>query len=152
MNGGPFDASDSETFGFVDDGDTVEEPDQRLEERILARDDYGEADRRGNTAEEAREGESLDMRLLAERADEPGPADDRREDGPGPRSGVLVDDGRVAAVEAGSDPTAGPEQDAMHTVDEEQDRVGAVDGEEVPRGAALRADHPIESDGDGPPR
>ncbi|GIG68870.1 hypothetical protein [Phytomonospora endophytica] len=152
MSGGPFDAADGETFGFVDDGDNVEEPDQRLEERILARDDYEEADRRGTTAEEARDGESLDMRLLAERPDEPGPADDGRADGPGPRSGVLVDDGRVQAVEAGTDPTAGPEQDAVHTVTEEQDRVGGVDGEEVPIGASLRADHPIEADGEGPPR
>ncbi|MEV0647392.1 hypothetical protein AB0I28_19190 [Phytomonospora sp. NPDC050363] len=156
MSNERFDAADNETFGFVDDDDTIEEPDQRLENEILSRDDYGEADRQGTTPEEAREGESLDLRLAAERSDEPAPADDSREDGPGPRSGVLVDDGdgdgALQGAEAGKDPTIGPEQDAVHTVTEEQDRVGAVDGEEVPRGAALRADHPVESDGEGPPR
>lgn len=131
MSSSSFDGNDGEVFGHVDDGDVVEEPDQRAEEAILRQDDYREADRYGNTPEEAREGESLDLRLVQERADVPGtPGDPAR--GAEPASGVLAQDGPLHAEEAGTDPTAGPEQDAVHTVPDGQGGVTSADGVNEP--------------------
>ncbi|MEU6860445.1 hypothetical protein AB0B28_16440 [Glycomyces sp. NPDC046736] len=83
----PYDASEQETFGFVDDDDEGA-TDESLEEDILDARDYAEADRYGMTPAEERRGASLEDELAAEIPDEsaeprPLDADDPIPDEPG---------------------------------------------------------------------
>ncbi|MEV0648155.1 hypothetical protein AB0I28_23100 [Phytomonospora sp. NPDC050363] len=144
MSSQSFDATDNAPYGFVDDGDLVEEPDQRLEDEILLQDDYREADRFGTTPEEARDGERVDFHLMQERGDGPRPAEETTV---GPTSAVLMGDRGMTAFEAGADPTAGPEQAAMHTVTEDQLLIEPADGEDVPAEAVEDAYYGTEFSG-----
>ncbi|RRR99574.1 hypothetical protein [Glycomyces terrestris] len=72
-----YDASEQETFGWVDDEEQNEEG---LEEDILDARDYREADRFGMTPEEERRGSPLADQLAAEVPEDQG---DPREPGPG---------------------------------------------------------------------
>ncbi|THV29453.1 hypothetical protein [Glycomyces paridis] len=69
MSDQPYDASEQEVFGFVDDDDEGA-TDESLEEDILDARDYSEADRFGMTPAEERRGGSLEEELAAEVPDE----------------------------------------------------------------------------------
>lgn len=108
------DATEDEPFGHLDDESGEEEPGERFEEETLARDGYAAADRPGMTPNEASEGREMGERLAEERPDRPPRATAEQAE---PEAGTLVGDGPLAADEAGEDPAAGPEQDAVHVHD-----------------------------------
>src|ERR1051325_9561795 len=115
--------------------------DDPLDTGIIPPDDYGASSWYGVTEAEARRGESLDQ-LLAEEQPDPNASafleadgggegggagidepeiDDRWADGPGPRSGRLVADGRLMAADVGPDAyAAGAEEAAVHLMDDKE--------------------------------
>ena len=104
-----------------------------LDTGVLPPDRWSPAEYFGNTAEEAREGESLDQ-LLAEEEPEPEspftePVPDEWSDGPGPRTGRLtaedegsgrVRDPELFATDEGIDGgAASAEEAAVHVIEDE---------------------------------
>jgi hypothetical protein len=129
---------DLEDDGVLEPADTLDSDDVRadvLDTGIDAGDRYRAATRFGTTAEEERQGESLDQLLAEEEpdvtADDDWVDDDSSEDGalPDPRSGRLVapDEGAhsdaestAVASDVGIDGgAAGAEEAAVHVTDEE---------------------------------
>ena len=125
------DPEDDGVLEPADDLTTDRYEDDPLDTGIVPPDDYGASSWYGVTEAEARRGESLDQ-LLAEEEPDPNAAyvedgggtgepeiDDRWADGPGPRSGRLVADGRLMATDVGTDAyAAGAEEAAVHLMDE----------------------------------
>jgi hypothetical protein len=111
----------------ADDLTTDDYEDDPLDTGIEPPDQYGASGWYGVTAAEARQGETLDQHLAEEEpetdaedeeSDEP-VIDDRWADGPGPRSGRLVADGRLMAEDIGTDAyAAGAEEAAVHLLDD----------------------------------
>lgn len=133
-----FDATEDEPFGSFDDepdidepGEPVDDEGERFEEETLARDDYAAADRPGMTPEEAAEGRSVAARLTEEQPDSPPRSVDEPAES---ESGTLVGDGPLEGDEAGDDPAAGPEQDAVHISEASEERdLESFAGRAVPR-------------------
>ena len=132
----PYSADEQDTFGQYDD----EEPDeQRLEDDILAAEDYVAADRYGTTPAEEQRGTPLEEQLAAEQPETPGAVPDEWPEGPDPRSGALHDpDGQYAEM-AESEPT---DQGEIHVT--EDDRVRAASIRE-----SWEAGPPEDADDDG---
>ncbi|HET9172059.1 MAG TPA: DUF5709 domain-containing protein [Actinospica sp.] len=116
------DPEDDGVLEPADDLSTDDFEDDPLDTGIEPPDHYGASNWYGITEAEARQGESLDQHL-AEEEPEADPEDDESEDvvddrwadGPGPRSGRLVADGRMAATDVGTDAyAAGAEEAAVH--------------------------------------
>ena len=119
------DPEDDGVLEPADDLTTDDYADDPLDTGIEPPDHYGASTWFGVTAEEAREGESLDQHLAEEEPEtdsaedeESEVVDDRWADGPGPRSGRLVSDGRLTAEDVGTDAyAAGAEEAAVHLLD-----------------------------------
>ena len=149
-------AEDDGVLEPADDLSTDDFADDPLDTGIVPPDHYGASSWYGVTEAEARQGESLDQLLAEEEPDpnasyldetdgeddedEDGPLpaqdasgeviDDRWADGPGPRSGRLVADGRLMAADVGPDAgAAGAEEAAVHVVEENEIRYHPVNGE-----------------------
>ncbi|NGO70214.1 DUF5709 domain-containing protein [Streptomyces boncukensis] len=100
-----------------------------LDTGIVPPDHWSRAEFYGNTAEEARRGESLDQHLAAEEPERPGPVSDSWAEGPAPRTGRLtagdagchpVRDSEILAYDAGVDGgAASAEEAAVHVVEDE---------------------------------
>jgi hypothetical protein len=130
--------------------------DDPLDTGIEPPDHYGASNWYGITEAEAKRGESLDQLLAEEEPDVgvtfedddededddlleedeappedagEGEIDDRWPDGPGPRSGRLVSDGRLTATDAGVDGgAAGAEEAAVHLEQNTEIRYRPKDG------------------------
>ncbi|MBR7827769.1 hypothetical protein KDK95_15730 [Actinospica sp. MGRD01-02] len=116
------DPEDDGVLEPADDLSTDDYEDDPLDTGIEPPDHYGASNWYGVTEAEARAGESLDQLLAEEEpeidADAPDVVDDRWADGPGPRSGRLVSDGRLMAEDVGTDAyAAGAEEAAVHLMD-----------------------------------
>lgn len=116
------DPEDDGVLEPADDLSTDDYEDDPLDTGIEPPDHYGASTWYGVTEAEARSGESLDQHLAEEEpeadADAEGVVDDRWADGPGPRSGRLVSDGRLMAEDVGTDAyAAGAEEAAVHLMD-----------------------------------
>jgi hypothetical protein len=118
----------------ADDLSTDDLEDDPLDTGIEPPDHYGASTWYGVTANEARSGESLDQHLAEEEPDtdseedeESEVVDDRWADGPGPRSGRLVADGRLTAEDVGTDAyAAGAEEAAVHLLDNGEIRYHSI--------------------------
>ncbi|HTJ71018.1 MAG TPA: DUF5709 domain-containing protein [Actinospica sp.] len=128
------DPEDDGVLEPADDLTTDDYEDDPLDTGIEPPDHYGASNWFGVTAEEARRGESLDQHLAEEEPeievsaededDDDDEVDDRWADGPGPRSGRLVADGRLMAEDVGPDGyAAGAEEAAVHLVQNEEIRL-----------------------------
>lgn len=129
------DPEDDGVLEPADDLTTDDYEDDPLDTGIIPPDHYGASTWYGVTEAEARRGESLDQ-LLAEEEPDPNAVfledgegqgepeiDDRWADGPGPRSGRLVADGRLMAADVGTDAyAAGAEEAAVHLMDDKEIR------------------------------
>jgi hypothetical protein len=116
------DPEDDGVLEPADDLSTDDYEDDPLDTGIEPPDRYGASNWYGVTEAEARAGESLDQHLAEEEpeadADAEDVVDDRWADGPGPRSGRLVSDGRLMAEDVGTDAyAAGAEEAAVHLMD-----------------------------------
>ncbi|HWG25806.1 DUF5709 domain-containing protein [Actinospica sp.] len=119
------DPEDDGVLEPADDLTTDDYEDDPLDTGIEPPDHYGASNWHGVTAAEAREGETLDQHLAEEEPDDDEEdeesedvVDDRWADGPGPRSGRLVADGRLTAEDVGTDAyAAGAEEAAVHLLD-----------------------------------
>jgi len=133
--------------------------DDPLDTGIEPPDKYGASTWYGITEAEAKQGESLDQLLAEEEPDVgvtledededenedddlleedeappedagEGEIDDRWPDGPGPRSGRLVSDGRLTATDVGANGgAAGAEEAAVHLMENSEIRYSPKDGE-----------------------
>ena len=138
-----------------DDLTTDDYEDDPLDTGITPPDHYGASNWYGVTEAEARQGETLDQHLAEEEpdpnatfvaddedgsddaSDDPDDpeergevVDDRWAEGPGPRSGRLVADGRLAAADVGPDGgAAGAEEAAVHLVPEDEIRYHPIRGD-----------------------
>ena len=121
------DPEDDGVLEPADDLSTDDYEDDPLNTGIEPPDHYGASNWFGVTEAEARQGESLDQHLAEEEPEtdaedeesDEAVVDDRWADGPGPRSGRLVSDGRLAATDVGTDGyAAGAEEAAVHLVDD----------------------------------
>ena len=120
------DPEDDGVLEPADDLSTDDYEDDPLDTGIEPPDHYGASNWFGVTEAEARQGESLDQHLAEEEPEADGRedesdvlVDDRWADGPGPRSGRLVSDGRLMAADVGTDAyAAGAEEAAVHLMDD----------------------------------
>ncbi|GAA4893562.1 hypothetical protein LX16_1815 [Stackebrandtia albiflava] len=130
---------------IVDD-DAISE--DELEDEILLADGYRAANSYGTTPEEAREGESLDRQLAAERPDTPDTwVDDEWRDGPNPRAEQLVADGEDAAVETGGEDYTDPdaEETAVHIRGQDADQDAEL-GDATPKESLAEAEEYTDLD------
>jgi len=139
------DPEDDGVLEPADDLTTDDYEDDPLDTGIVPPDHYGASSWYGVTEAEARHGESLDQ-LLSEEEPDPNAAvpdegapddvelatiDDRWADGPGPRSGRLVADGRLMATDVGPDAyAAGAEEAAVHLMEENEIRYHSLHEDE----------------------
>jgi hypothetical protein len=135
------DPEDDGVLEPADDLTTDDYEDDPLDTGIEPPDHYGASGWYGITEAEARQGETLDQHLAEEEpeknplddssGDDEEVIDDRWADGPGPRSGRLVADGRLMAEDVGADAyAAGAEEAAVHLMDNSEIRYHSLREEE----------------------